>query len=509
MKMNRKFFGIITTILIASMAVLFNQNCSQSNLEGSTSHPASSLPISDNSNSKFVANLSTSELCHRWVDGNDSNGIPTWAPLKGQCSQPQDALFFSVTHENQCNTHLACKDYPNDLNYKENIHAYMSDYNPQDIGTWIKYSAIGNKIQNHIQLSIDTINYSDMINRTGRPVSDGYMFFGFAELGLNNIANLSDELIIEFEYKIHISELNSDQKSGNRLMLGAALIWDEPKRTNKSHYFEINLFKTDGYHSLHFDPNQCTKDATYDHCYYDSNGKWAEGKYVSTYTALGFNTPTIPDNEWRRVEVDIFKLVRRFDWHHKPVDWKEARLDGIYMGVESRDKSLIYVSLRNFKTLHRTSSNTILPPPQPMPTPNPLPSPLPITKLNFNSSTHPIGFFRDNLAGLHSDGISICYFTDGTHMTSTGYNQEDYTKARIFSLKEILLPSIGACKSKERYGLVRSNQIGLIKHQQGFCLLTSGDHLKKCGFRQQDYDSAPNINISSSILYQSPACACH
>ncbi len=197
----KKSLGLALSFLIL---VIIYQNCSQPpGGEISSASLSSSVGKSTtaNQNSDSISN----ELCHRWVIGNDSNGIPTWGDIKGKCDGSGMPLLFSVTHENECNTHLACKKYPNDLNYKENIKAYMADYKPQDIGTWIKYGASGNRDSNLIGLSIDTINYADMINVTGRPVSEGYTFFGFADLSLVGIANLTDELIVEFEYNTHIS----------------------------------------------------------------------------------------------------------------------------------------------------------------------------------------------------------------------------------------------------------------------------------------------------------------
>ncbi len=305
--------------------------------------------------------------------------------------------------------------------------------------------------------------------------------------------------------------------SGNSLMLGAALIWEEPGRANTSHYFEINLFKSPQYHAQHFDPNQCAKDAQYDHCYYDSNGKWAEGKYISTNLAFGFASPTTADGQWRRVQVDLVKLVRSFDWHHEPSDWRKARFDGIYMGVEGKGKSLIYASVRNLNITHKKSSTptptpvptptpTPVPTPTPTPVPTPTPTPPPAISLKFNGSTHPVGFFRDQSAGLLSDGRQICYFADGKGMISTGYSQAEYSKARQILMKDVQLPSIGICREKERYGLVRNGSAGLIKHKDGFCLLSSGDHLKKCGFRQEDYNQAPQVSVGNLSLL--PLCSC-
>ncbi len=502
----------------ASLAmVLFYQNCSQMAFESVGLNLASSS-VSENYLSSQGLPTPQGELCHRWVDGNDKNGVPTWAPLRGECKSASDSILFSVTHENECNTHMACKGYPNDINYRDNILAYMADYNSKDIGSWLKYSALGDKTNNLIQMSIDTINYANLINKTGRPVSDGYMFFGFQELGYNSLANLSDELIIEFDYKVHLSELGSANKSGNRLMLGAALSWDEPARSNKAHYFEINLFKTQGYHDAHFDPNQCTKDASYDHCYYDPNGKWAEGKYVSAANALGISAPAGGENQWHRVQVDLFKLAKGYDWHHEPKDWKLGRIDGIYLGIETRDKSHIWTSLRNFKITHRKAGATSTPSPTPTPNPSPSPSPSPsptpiqtpneppVVNFKFNGTTHPVGLFRDQAAGLQSDGVSVCHFKNGNHLNQTGFSQADYDEARQIPLKNVKLGSVGECKTTQRYGLMRSGQAGLIKHKSGICLIASGEHLQKCGFRQVDYDNAPNISVSN--LNQQPACTC-
>lgn len=493
--------GSATMILF--LAILFLAGCTPpiENEQVPQASPAA------NSNSNTLGSLASSasvggERCHRWVNGNDSNGVPTWGGLRGQCEQEANALLFSVTHENECNTHMACRGYPKDLNYRDNILAYMADYNPGHIGTWLNYSAAGNQSDNQIELAIDTVSYGNIINVTGRPVSNGYLFFGFSELGLNNLVDLGDELIVDFEYRINMSGLDSMRKSGTRMMLGTSLRWDEPNRSNKSHFFEINLFKTEGYHSLHFDPNQCTKDRPYDHCFYDPKGRWAEGKYVSTQTALYFPAPIFADNTWRRVQVDVLKQIRSYQWRHAPANWSNGRLDGIYVGIESRDRSHLYASVRNFRTSARKAQPIGYPPTASPPTSSTAQNP----NLWINGSAHPIGLFRDQGAGLSSDGQSICYFKDGLHLQTSGYSAADYDQARQIPLSGVKLPSKGLCNASERFGLYRNGLTGIIEHRSGRCILASGEHLAKCGFRQLDYERAPPISINTSIPL--PTCPC-
>lgn len=147
-----------------------------------------------------------------------------------------------------------------------------------------------------------------------------------------------------------------------------------------------------------------------------------------------------------------------------------------------------------------------LPTPSPSPSPSPSPPPSPPVIVKFNGSSHPVGLFRDQAAGLYSDGESVCYFSDGSHLLKTGFTQAEYSEARQIPLKDIKLPSIGLCKTNDRYGLVRNNMAGLIKHKSGLCILASGEHLQKCGFRQKDYDSAPQIKVSDPT--QLPTCSC-
>ncbi|NUN04803.1 MAG: thrombospondin type-1 domain-containing protein [Bdellovibrio sp.] len=600
------------------LSLLFFQNC-QPGFQALDSHSflsasSSSLEFTNSSNAD-----DRSQLCHRWVNGNDQNGVPTWGPPIGNCDNKSLPLLFSVTHENECNTHMPCKGYSYDLNYKDNILAYMADYDPKDIGQWIKYSAVGNSTANQIEFALDTINYANNKSPTGRPVSNGYIFFGMANLEFNGKVNLNEELWVEFEYNVAASETGDPIKAGNRLMLAAALNWDEPGRANKAHYFEVNLYKTKDYHKAHFDINQCTKDANYDHCYYDSNGKWAEGKYISAAMAFGEPGPTVPDGQWRKVRIDLFKLAKKFQWFHPPSDWSQAKTDGLYIGLESKDLSRIYAKIRNLRIWKGST------PPSPSETPiavnggwsswndqgscskscggglitqfrtctNPAPAnggasctgastqqvacntmacptnqgPLPVnggwsawkdqgscskscggglitqirtctnpapanggascsgassqqvacntmacpTNSNnnistINSTTHPIGLFRDGYSGFKSNGVSYCVFNSGSDMIASGYSQADYDSARQITQSKITLPFAGACSDTTRMGILRQGSAGLIRHQNGFCVLASGEHLQKCGYRQQDYDTAPQGNIGD--LANLPLCPC-
>lgn len=55
-------------------------------------------------------------------------------------------------------------------------------------------------------------------------------------------------------------------------------------------------------------------------------------------------------------------------------------------------------------------------------------------------------------------------------------------------------------------GLVRQQSTGLIRHKQGYCLLKSGLEMNACGFRQLDYDRAPQVKVGN--VYSYPTCQC-
>lgn len=452
-----------------------------------------------------LSSKAESTLCHQWVTGNDSKGVPTWGPRLGNCTAKSSPLLFSVTHENECNTHMACKEYPNDLNYRENILAYMADYRQEDIGKWIKYSAVENSTSNTIQFAIDSLNYSSFISPTGRPVSNGYLFFGMAQLGFNSQVTLHDPLWIEFEYSIAASDVVPNTKmSGNRLMVAASLNWAEAGRTNRAHFFEINLYKTPGYHAEHYNPTQCTADAVYDHCYYDPHGKWAEGKYVSHTTAFGVNGPISPDNKWYKVRVDLFALVKKYQWHHPPQNWGLAKTDGIYIGLESKGPSHIYAKIRNLRI---TKGTAPAPAPTPTPEPSPLPNPAPAIPPRMNGNSHPVGLFRDGGSGLFSDSKSYCAFGSGEDLFASGYTQAEYDSARQIQRSNLQLPYSGSCGKVMRRGMVRQGSAAMISYNDGLCLLQSTDHLQRCGFRQQDYDSAPQGKFGDLSKYS--VCNCY
>lgn len=488
---KKNYIFISISILLS---ILGFQNCQKASFDSNNSNLSKTLSASHELHLASLAQKSNSpDLCHQWVTGNNEQGVPTWGPLLGNCSPNQTSFLMSVTHENDCNSHLACKGYPNDLNYRENIKAYMADYHQKDIGTWLKYSAKGDRNTNQIELALDTINYANSVSATGRPVSNGYLFYGLADLSLNNHVTLNDNVWIEFDYRIIISELSDPYKSGHRLILGASLDWGEPNRSNRAHFFEINLFKTLGFHSTHVNINQCPKDATYDHCFYDPNGKWAEGKYVST--DLGLGIPNHPaDNQWRTIRVNIFQLIKKFQWFHSPASWNDAKTSGFYIGIESRDRSHLYIGLRNIRVTKDTS-NTVTPLPPPS------------TKVILNGTSRPVGLFRDGIGGYRSNGASYCSFGSSAELMASGYTQSNYDNSRQIPRSGIKIPFEGRCSDKIRMGLVRQQSAGLIRQKEGFCLLSSGAHLLSCGFRQEDYDQAPQVSVGVVSSY--PLCTCY
>lgn len=486
-----------------------------------------------------------SGLCHQWTAGNDSEGKLIKGPLLGNCLPNQTPYLFSVTHENECNHHFACNGYPIDKNYRENVRSYMSDYYPNDIGSWLKYSASGDRKTNSIQLALDTINFANFTTPTGRPVSNGYLFYGLADLSLNNVVNLNDDVWIEFDYRIIQSEQTDPIKSANRLTLGMSLHWNEVNRENKSHFFEINLYKTPGFHAAHFNPNLCPKDSTYDHCFYDPNGKWAEGKYVSSLIGLGIPEHG-PDGQWRAVRVNIFKLIKQFQWFHPPHDLSQAFTSGLYIGLEMQGRSHLYVALRNLRfykqalwgawknqgtcskpcgggvitqarecldSLHidnrvqcfGESTQTIACNTHSCSTSSSTNKPTSSTNVVFNGTSKPVGLFRDGSGGYQSNGISYCVFNSGNELKAAGYSQLDYDHARQIPKAKILLPYKGTCLGGPATGLVRQLQAGIIRSASGYCVINT-NQLTQCGFRQSDYDRAPQVSIGSLKTY--PFCNC-
>lgn len=477
--------------------IIFFQNCHHKNPFKTNDTVASiTLPSqAGQSTTKNITDISNSILCHQWVTGNDQNGTPIWSDPIGNCSNTNLPLFLmSVTHENECNTHLPCKDYSYDLNYKPNISAYMADYYPKDIGTWLKYSAKGDQNSSLIELALDTINFGNYLTPSGRPASNGYLFYGLNFLHLNNQVTLNDQVWIEFDYRIRNSELGNSQKAGHRMMVGASLDWTETNRSNRSHFFEINLFKTPDFHKDHFNINSCPKDIPYDFCFYDPNGKWAEGKYVSSGLALGSETHSA-DDQWRNVRINIFDLIKKVTWFHFPSDWNQAKTSGFYIGLESKDKSHLYVSLRNLR-IYKVGTQ-IKPPPSQIES---------TSKISMNGSNKPIGLFRDGVGGYKSNGLNYCHFNSGSELIANSYTQNDYENARQFSRSLISLPYAGTCKDTIRMGIVRQNSAGLIKNAQGYCVITSGTHLLSCGYRQFDYDSAPQIYVGEIGKLQQCYC---
>lgn len=109
--------------------------------------------------------------------------------------------------------------------------------------------------------------------------------------------------------------------------------------------------------------------------------------------------------------------------------------------------------------------------------------------------------FRDGLAGLLGTGKDYCYFESGDHFVSCGFTQTDYDTAPQYPVSTLLIPGTGSCKCPltKYYGLCRDSATpaaAVISLKDGYCVLSSGDHLVQCGYAQADYDEAPMKSLT-------------
>jgi hypothetical protein len=290
-------------------------------------------------------------VCSTFVVGYRSAGgpqlVPKWGTLSGECHDKAAPIVFSVTHENDRNNHNGS------ANFNPNIVAYMSDLNvANDLGRWVNAYFHLDASRPVLLMSLDTINYGQT-NVTGWPLRFGHLFVGANDRSV--IAKAEGDVVIEFEIRILKDIVQSDLYpsgySGHRVLVGAQLLWDEESpRTNKAHYVEIDLAQSEGYAASYREPRRALcRDTVYDRCFYSENGRYAEGREVSFQVFL--KNPAIPINVrgWTRVHLPLSRIYRTLSWVSPPKLWSDAKLGGVYIGVESAGAALEEIEIRNYR----------------------------------------------------------------------------------------------------------------------------------------------------------------
>lgn len=269
---------------------------------------------------------------------------PVLGRFDGDCSPDRRPIILSVTHENAHNSHAGA------ANHDKNIASYMGDLDlGDDLGRWIDLR-MGQQ-RDSIAIDLDTINFNK-INVTGWPIQYGHMFAAFNDRLLDG-ATLDKDIIVDFDVRIRKSLTDQTAYrgySGNRIIVGAVNTWTEPApRTNKIHFFETDLAQSDGYSASYGDPAYpLCRDVPYDRCFYDPQARYAEGREVRY--APFFRQPEIPTNTdgWTHLRIPLSQAIRQLRWASPPARWGDARVSGIYIGVESQGATITAIEVRRY-----------------------------------------------------------------------------------------------------------------------------------------------------------------
>lgn len=263
----------------------------------------------------------------------------------GDCPIGRRPVVLSVTHENAQNSHAGAR------NYDKNIASYMSDLDlDSDLGRWIDIGADKDD-PTTISILIDTINF-DKVNVTGWSIRYGHLFAAFNDRLLSG-ATIDREIIIELDVRIRRLQLGTKAYggySGNRVTIGAVASWIEPApRTNSIHFFETDLVQTDGYSASYGDPDYpLCKDTSYDRCFYSRDGKYAEGREVRYDRFFQMSAVSANTEGWTHLRIPLSQAIRRLRWVAPPALWSEARITGVYVGIESQGAALTALEVRNY-----------------------------------------------------------------------------------------------------------------------------------------------------------------
>jgi len=298
-----------------------------------------------------------SEACIGFVTGyrrqSDENAtlIPSLGRFAGDCGHGKKPLVLGVTHENAKNNHSGA------ANYDQHISSYMGDFDYEaDFGKWLDLQIVSTENPPRILLSLDTANHHKN-NVTGWPLQYGHMFVGIIDQ--TAVAPLSAPVLLDLDIRIRDGGVTKTEPgiNGRRILVGALGRWPEASpRTNRTHFLEVNLDQTPNFStSYNQAPYPKCHDVTYDRCFY-GDGRFAEGRTVSYQAVL--QGPRLARNsaEWVHISVDIGDLFKRLTWASPPSGWNSARLDGIYLAIESTGAANTTVELRNYR-VHTRAAN--------------------------------------------------------------------------------------------------------------------------------------------------------
>lgn len=271
--------------------------------------------------------------------------FPGLRMLNGSCRRGENPLIFSVTHENNDNTHLGS------TNYSPNISSYMSDFDAsRDLGRWVDFR-ISDTSPRTASVHLDTINYHQ-INVTGWPLQYGHLFASITDSSIR--ATLDQSVFVEFDVRTPISEVRTagySGYSGRRVVLGMLGLWEEASpRRNRAHFLEVDLLQSAAYASSYGHSRlRFCEDRQYDRCFYDEQGRYPEGREIPLEVVRAEGR--VPEGAaiWTHLRIDLSDLFRRLKWVSPPRTWRSGQLRSVYFGIESQGATDTMVELRNYR----------------------------------------------------------------------------------------------------------------------------------------------------------------
>lgn len=275
--------------------------------------------------------------------GDNTPRPPTLGRQRGQCGSQHKPLVFSVTHENSANNH---KD---SANYDQKIRSYMADYDyDADMGRWVSADLVGNPKAPTLVLALDTVNFRKQ-NVTGWPLQYGHLFAGINDLSVS--APLAQPITVEFDLRISADVKPRLYKgySGQRILLGALADWAEaPPRSNRAHFIEFDFSQAAGYSQSYGDPvRPLCQDIAYDRCFYDVDGKYAEGRELS-FAAQPYAT-RLKKRGWTHIRIPLSQAIQALHWVSPPKTWDEAALKGLYLAIESEGATRTKLEIKGYR----------------------------------------------------------------------------------------------------------------------------------------------------------------
>lgn len=284
-------------------------------------------------------------LCYAFVTDyvNGNNVLGQYANTCTETAK-NSPLLYSVTHEVN-GGHIGATNYSPTRGVYMNDYDYATDYNQ-----WMRSNFYPSADGTIFGMALDTLNFSKT-NVTGWPLQTGNLFFGLNDISTAHAnVTLDKDIVIEFDMRIRGDNIGSSETlAGHRIMLGSLLDWPEQQsRTNRAHFFEVNLTYTPGYSAIYHDPDlSLCHDTAYDRCAYDPYGTWSENRYVS-YAKVTGSSPNFVMDQWVHVRIPL-SYAKSLGWVSKPSSWSDAKLAGIYLGIESTGATRYWLEVKNYQ----------------------------------------------------------------------------------------------------------------------------------------------------------------